>query len=169
MWFSLAIFSALSPIDSPVENSLIAGGTGAKSRGRSPEKACTRSPRLRALVASIRASANRFDTVIGTLLALSAPPARPVSIAPAMIAGWLLAFTLSLDDLVIASFTTGPGATPLPMKIFSAVRLGVTPEINAVCTVLVGLVATGVLAASLVTRRQEMRREAEERQAAAHG
>jgi putrescine transport system permease protein len=88
-------------------------------------------------------------------------------IAPAVIAGWLLSFTLSLDDLVIASFTTGPGATTLPMKIYSQVRLGVTPEINAVCTVLVGLVATGVLTASLITRRQEMRREQEERMAAA--
>ena len=53
-------------------------------------------------------------------------------IAPAVIAGWMLAFTLSLDDLVISSFTTGPGATTLPMKIYSQVRLGVTPEINAV-------------------------------------
>jgi putrescine transport system permease protein len=84
-----------------------------------------------------------------------------------VIAGWLLSFTLSLDDLVIASFTTGPGATTLPMKIYSQVRLGVTPEINAVCTILVGLVAVGVLTASLVTRRQELRREAEERMATA--
>lgn len=88
-------------------------------------------------------------------------------IAPAVVAGWLLSFTLSLDDLVIASFTTGPGATTLPMKIYSQVRLGVTPEINAVCTILVGLVATGVLVASLVTRRQEMQREREERAAQA--
>ena len=61
-------------------------------------------------------------------------------IAPAVVAGWMLAFTLSLDDLVIASFTTGPGATTLPMKIYSQVRLGVTPEINAVCTILIALV-----------------------------
>ena len=60
-------------------------------------------------------------------------------IAPALVGGWLLAFTLSLDDLVIASFTTGPGATTLPMRIYSSVRLGVTPEINAVCTVLIAL------------------------------
>ena len=106
---------------------------------------------------------------------LGCPPARtffqitlPV-IAPAVVAGWLLSFTLSLDDLVIASFTTGPGATTLPMKIYSQVRLGVTPEINAVCTVLVGLVAAGVLTASLITRRQELRREADERLAAATG
>ena len=70
-------------------------------------------------------------------------------ILPAIVAGWMLAFTLSLDDLVIASFTTGPGSTTLPMKIYSQVRLGVTPEINAVCTILVGLVTLGVLAASV--------------------
>ena len=64
-------------------------------------------------------------------------------IAPALIGGWLLAFTLSLDDLVVASFTTGPGATTLPMRIYSSVRLGVTPEINAVCTVLIALVTIG--------------------------
>ena len=68
---------------------------------------------------------------------------------PAVIAGWLLAFTLSLDDLVIASFTSGPGATTLPMRIYSAVRLGVTPEINAVCTILIAFVTAGVIAASL--------------------
>ena len=66
-------------------------------------------------------------------------------IAPAVIVGWLLAFTLSLDDLVIASFTTGPGATTLPMKIYSQVRLGVTPEINAVSTILIAIVTVGVL------------------------
>ena len=55
-------------------------------------------------------------------------------IAPAIAAGWLLAFTLSLDDLVIASFTTGPGATTLPIRIYSEVRLGVSPEINAICS-----------------------------------
>lgn len=74
-------------------------------------------------------------------------------IAPALIAGWLLAFTLSLDDLVIASFTTGPGATTLPMKIYSSVRLGVTPEINAVCTVLIGIVTLGIIVASLSIKR----------------
>ena len=70
-------------------------------------------------------------------------------ILPAVVAGWLLAFTLSLDDLVIASFTSGPGATTLPMRIYSAVRLGVTPEINAVCTILIAFVTVGVIAASL--------------------
>lgn len=76
-------------------------------------------------------------------------------IAPAVIAGWLLAFTLSLDDLVIASFTSGPGATTLPMRIYSQVRLGVTPEINAACTILIGLVAMGVIAASIAQKRQQ--------------
>jgi putrescine transport system permease protein len=78
-------------------------------------------------------------------------------IMPAIVSGWLLSFTLSLDDLVIASFTTGPGATTLPMKLYSQVRLGITPEINAVCTILVGLVAAGILLASIVARRQEAR------------
>jgi len=90
-------------------------------------------------------------------------------IAPGVIAGWMLAFTLSLDDLVIASFTSGPGATTLPMKIYSQVRLGVTPEINAVSTILVGLVAIGVIAASIVTKRREVERERAERLAAAGG
>ncbi|CAN5303116.1 ABC transporter permease subunit [soil metagenome] len=66
------------------------------------------------------------------------------NIAPAVGAGWMLAFILSLDDLVIASFTSGPGATTLPMRIYSQVRLGVSPEINAVCTLLIGAVALGV-------------------------
>lgn len=87
-------------------------------------------------------------------------------ILPAVIAGWMLAFTLSLDDLVIASFTTGPGATTLPMKIYSQVRLGVTPEINAVSTVLVGLVTIGVVTGSLITKRQEMERSKAENMAA---
>jgi len=88
-------------------------------------------------------------------------------IAPAVVAGWMLGFTLSLDDLVIASFTTGPGATTLPMKIYSQVRLGVTPEVNAVCTILIALVATGVLVASIVSRRREQERMRAERMAAA--
>jgi putrescine transport system permease protein len=87
-------------------------------------------------------------------------------ILPAVVAGWMLGFTLSLDDLVIASFTTGPGATTLPMKIYSQVRLGVTPDINAVCTILIGLVATGVLIASFVSRRREIERRRAERLAA---
>jgi putrescine transport system permease protein len=75
-------------------------------------------------------------------------------ILPAVISGWMLAFTLSLDDLVIASFTSGPGATTLPMKIYSQVRLGVTPEINAVCTLLIAIVTLGVIAAALVNKRR---------------
>lgn len=67
------------------------------------------------------------------------------NIFPAVLAGGMLAFTLSLDDLVIASFASGPGATTLPMRIYSQVRLGVTPEINAVCTLLIGIVALGVI------------------------
>ena len=79
-------------------------------------------------------------------------------IAPAVVSGWLLGFTLSLDDLVIASFVSGPGATTLPMRIFSAVRLGVDPKINALSTILICLVALGVIAASLVTKRAAMKR-----------
>jgi putrescine transport system permease protein len=71
-------------------------------------------------------------------------------IFPAVLAGWMLAFTLSLDDLVIASFTTGPGATTLPMRIYSQVRLGVTPEINAVSTIMIAVVTVGVLAATII-------------------
>ena len=75
---------------------------------------------------------------------------------PAIIAGWLLAFTLSLDDLVIASFTTGPGATTLPMRIYSAVRLGVSPEINAISTLLIAGVAALVVTASLILKREKL-------------
>jgi len=86
-------------------------------------------------------------------------------IAPAVISGWLLAFTLSLDDLVIASFTAGPSATTLPIKIFSSVRLGVSPEINALSTIIIAIVTVGVLTASLVSKRQITRRLNEEAQA----
>jgi putrescine transport system permease protein len=72
-------------------------------------------------------------------------------------AGFLLAFSLSLDDLVIASFTTGPGATTLPIRIYSEVRLGVKPEINAVCTIMITVVAAAVLGASMLTKRAEAR------------
>ncbi len=70
-----------------------------------------------------------------------------------MAAAFLLAFTLSLDDLVIASFTSGPGATTLPIRIYSQVRLGVTPEINAISSLLIGFAAIAVLAASLLLKR----------------
>ncbi|MBM4195512.1 MAG: ABC transporter permease subunit [Gammaproteobacteria bacterium] len=74
---------------------------------------------------------------------------------PALVAGWLLAFTLSLDDLVISSFASGPGATTLPMLIFAKVRLGVTPDINAIATLIILLVVIGVLAAAALTRHRE--------------
>ena len=83
-------------------------------------------------------------------------------IAPAVISGWLLAFTLSLDDLVIASFVAGPSSTTLPIKIFSSVRLGVTPEINALSTILILLVAIGTISASLATKSAAARRKREE-------
>jgi len=86
-------------------------------------------------------------------------------IAPAVISGWLLAFTLSLDDLVIASFTSGPAATTLPIKIYSAVRLGVSPEINALSTLMIAIVTIGVLTASLVNKRQIVRQQREEKEA----
>lgn len=76
------------------------------------------------------------------------------NIAPAGAAAWMLAFTLSLDDLVIASFTSGPGATTLPMRLYSQVRLGVNPEINAVSTLLIAVVAIGVVSAGLIQRRR---------------
>jgi putrescine transport system permease protein len=88
-------------------------------------------------------------------------------IFPAVIAGWMLAFTLSLDDLVIANFNTGPGATTLPIKIYSQVRLGVTPEINAACTILIAFVTVGVIIASIMTKRSEVQRQRDERAAMA--
>lgn len=86
-------------------------------------------------------------------------------ILPAVISGWMLAFTLSLDDLVIASFTSGPGATTLPMKIYSQVRLGVTPEINAVCTLLIAAVTIGVIITSVLNKSREVRRKRDEQAA----
>ena len=73
-------------------------------------------------------------------------------ILPAIAAAWILAFALSLDDLVIASFTTGPGATTLPIRIYSEVRLGVKPEMNAVCSLMVAVVGIAVIAASLLAK-----------------
>jgi len=93
--------------------------------------------------------ASPFDAFVSVTLPI---------IAPAVVAAWLLTFTLSLDDLVIASFVSGPGATTLPMKIYSSVRLGVTPEINALSTILITLVSLGVIAASLAGKRAEMSR-----------
>jgi putrescine transport system permease protein len=95
---------------------------------------------------------------------LGCPPGRTFLtvtlplIMPAVIAGFLLAFSLSLDDLVIASFTTGPGATTLPIRIYSEVRLGVNPEINAVCTLFIAVIAVAVTAASLIGKSQRQER-----------
>lgn len=88
-------------------------------------------------------------------------------IAPALVSGWLLAFTISLDDLVITSFVSGPGASTLPMVIFSKVRLGVSPDINALATIIVLLVTLGVIAAGIFMARQEKRRQRDMQMAAA--
>jgi putrescine transport system permease protein len=80
-------------------------------------------------------------------------------ILPAIAAGWMLAFTLSLDDLVIASFTTGPGSATLPIRIYSEVRLGVKPEINAICTLVIGLIAAVIVVASLASKLTSSRGE----------
>ncbi len=80
-------------------------------------------------------------------------------IFPAILAGWLLAFTLSWDDLVITSFVSGPGSSTLPLVIFSKVRLGVSPDINALATIMVTIVAIGIVSAGLYMQRQERRRE----------
>ena len=92
---------------------------------------------------------------------LGATPARvffdvtlPI-ISPALISGWLLAFTLSLDDLVIASFVNGPGSSTLPMVIFSKIRLGVSPDVNALATIIIGIVAVIAIAGMLVAMRGE--------------
>ena len=105
------------------------------------------------------------DSLEEAALDLGARPARvfilitlPI-IAPAIASGWLLAFTLSLDDLVITTFTAGPSTTTLPMMIFSKVRLGVTPEINALATLMITLVAVLVVAASVLMARKEKSRE----------
>ena len=82
-------------------------------------------------------------------------------IAPAVISGWLLAFTLSLDDLVIASFTSGPSSTTLPIKVYSAVRMGVSPEINALSTLMIGVVTAGVVAFSLASRKIMINRKSD--------
>jgi putrescine transport system permease protein len=113
-----------------------------------------------------------FDTSLEeAAMDLGCPPLRTFLtvtlplIWPAVASGWMLAFALSLDDLVIASFVTGPGATTLPIRIYSEVRLGVKPEINAVCTIMIAVVAAGLVVASLLTKRSQVRSE----QAAALG
>ncbi|GMW08010.1 MAG: ABC transporter permease subunit [Gammaproteobacteria bacterium] len=107
------------------------------------------------------------DSLEEAAMDLGARPARvffritlPL-ILPAIASGWLLAFTLSWDDLVIAQFVAGPGSSTLPMVIFSKVRLGVSPDVNALATILVLLVAAGVVAGAWWMRRQEKRHERE--------
>lgn len=105
------------------------------------------------------------DSLEEAAMDLGAKPAKvflwvtlPI-IAPAMVSGWLLAFTLSLDDLVIASFTAGPATNTLPMVIFSTVRRGVTPVVNVLATIMVAIVAVFVIAAGVLMARQEKRRQ----------
>ena len=107
-----------------------------------------------------------FDTSLEeAAMDLGCPPLRTFLtvtlplIAPALASGWMLAFTLSLDDLVIASFTTGPGATTLPIRIYSQIRLGVKPEINAICSIMIAVVATAIAAASLLTKFHDIGRD----------
>jgi putrescine transport system permease protein len=95
---------------------------------------------------------------------LGATPARvffditlPI-IAPALLSAWLLSFTLSLDDLVIASFVSGPGSNTLPMIIFSKIKLGVSPDINALATIIIGIVALGVVIATIAQLRRPVTR-----------
>jgi putrescine transport system permease protein len=102
--------------------------------------------------------------------------ARPVTvffrvtlplIVPAILSGWLLAFTLSWDDLVITQFVAGPGSSTLPMVIFSKVRLGVSPDVNALATIMVSLVTLGIITSAVWMRYQNRRRERDEQLAAA--
>jgi putrescine transport system permease protein len=88
-------------------------------------------------------------------------------ILPAILSGWLLAFTLSWDDLVVTQFVSGPGSNTLPMVIFSRVRLGVSPVVNALASLMVLVVALGVILSAVLMRRQEQRRKREEQMAAA--
>ncbi len=86
-------------------------------------------------------------------------------VAPAIISSWLLCFTISLDDLVITSFTNGPGTTTLPQVIFSKVRLGLDPKVNALATIIIGIVATGVVISSIWMRHKERQRQRDEQMA----
>ncbi len=103
------------------------------------------------------------ETLEEAALDLGAKPFRVLAditmprLAPGMLSGWLLAFTLSLDDLVIASFVTGPGANTLPILIYSRIRLGLRPDINALATIIILVVAIGVALAALIMFRQQKR------------
>lgn len=110
----------------------------------------------------IRARLSQLDPILEEAAAdLGATPWRAFRrvtlplLAPAVVAAWLLAFTLSLDDVVIASFVTGPGASTLPIVIFSSVRLGVSPQINALATLLMVAVGLLIAAAMLALQRDE--------------
>jgi putrescine transport system permease protein len=112
----------------------------------------------------VQASLIGFDgSLEEAAMDLGCPPLRTFLtvtlplIAPALVSGFMLAFALSLDDLVIASFTTGPGATTLPIQIYSQVRLGVKPQINAICTIMIAVVAGAVVAASLIAKWRDLR------------
>jgi putrescine transport system permease protein len=111
--------------------------------------------------------ANFDDSLEEAAMDLGARPAKvffrvtlPL-IMPAIVSGWLLAFTLSWDDVVISQFVAGPSSTTLPMVIFSKVRLGVSPDVNALATIMVLIVATGVVLSAIVMQRQEKRRARE--------
>lgn len=86
-------------------------------------------------------------------------------ISPAMLSGWLLAFTMSLDDLVISSFVAGPGSTTLPIIIYSEVKMDVKPDVNALATILVGIVTVGTIAAGIIMERRERKRLRDEQMA----
>jgi len=115
------------------------------------------------------------ETLEEAAMDLGAPPARVFRritlplIFPAILSGWLMAFTLSWDDVVISQFVAGPGSTTLPMVIFSKVRLGVSPDVNALATLMVMLVATGVVLSAIVLRRRERRLKREMEMAQADG
>jgi putrescine transport system permease protein len=86
-------------------------------------------------------------------------------VTPALISGWLLGFTISLDDLVITAFTNGPGTTTLPQVVFSKVRLGLDPKINALATIIIAIVSVGVVIATIHMRRAERQRQRDEQMA----
>jgi putrescine transport system permease protein len=108
----------------------------------------------------VQARLSTFDRSLEeAALNLGAPPWKvylvitlPL-IAPALVSGWLLAFTMSLDDLVISSFVSGPGASTLPMVVFSMVRKGLSPEINALATLFIGAVSIGIVLSVAIARR----------------
>jgi putrescine transport system permease protein len=111
----------------------------------------------------VQASLVGFDSSLEeAAMDLGCPPLRTFLtvtlplIAPALASGFMLAFALSLDDLVIASFVTGPGATTLPIQIYSQVRLGVKPEVNAICTIMIGVVAVAVILASVIEKWRDL-------------